>query len=82
MEGYLHINCLEMLAVWLGLRTFLPDLKGHQGLNPFGQNDCGVLNKLPGRSFLKAPLYPSRAPLDVGSAQLPLAESSISNGQN
>ncbi len=26
---YLHINCLEMLAVWLGLRTFLPDLRGH-----------------------------------------------------
>ncbi len=28
-EGYLHINCLEMLAVYLGLRTFLPDLRGH-----------------------------------------------------
>ncbi len=31
-EGYLHINCLEMLAVWLGLRTFLPDLRGHHVL--------------------------------------------------
>ncbi len=25
----LHINCLEILEVWLGLRTFLPDLRGH-----------------------------------------------------
>ncbi len=31
-EGYLHINCLEMLAVWSGLRTFLPDLRGHHVL--------------------------------------------------
>ncbi len=31
-EGYLHINCLEMLAVWLGLRTLLPDLKDHHVL--------------------------------------------------
>ncbi len=31
-EGYLHINCLEMLAVWLGLRTFLPDLRRHHVL--------------------------------------------------
>ncbi len=31
-EGYLHINCLDMLAVCLGLRTFLPDLRGHHVL--------------------------------------------------
>ncbi len=31
-EGYLHISCLEMLAVCLGLRTFLPDMKGHHVL--------------------------------------------------
>ncbi len=31
-EGYLHINCLEMMAVCLGLRTFLPDLRGHHVL--------------------------------------------------
>ncbi len=31
-EGYLHINCLEMLAVYLGLHTFLPDLRGHNFL--------------------------------------------------
>lgn len=31
-EGWLHINCLEMLAVCLGLRTFLPDLRGHHVL--------------------------------------------------
>ncbi len=31
-EGRLHINCLEMLAVCLGLHTFLPDLKGHHVL--------------------------------------------------
>ncbi len=28
-KGCLHINCLEMLAVCLGLCTFLPDLRGH-----------------------------------------------------
>ncbi len=28
-EDYLHINCLEMLAVWLGLCPFLPDPRGH-----------------------------------------------------
>ncbi len=27
-EGYLHINCLEILAVWLGFRTFMSDLRG------------------------------------------------------
>lgn len=26
---WLHINCLEMPAVFLALRTFLPDLRGH-----------------------------------------------------
>ncbi len=31
-EGYLHINCVEMLAVCLGLSTFLPDLRGHHVL--------------------------------------------------
>ncbi len=35
-ECYLHINCLEMLAVCLGLRTFLPDLKGTSRLSPLG----------------------------------------------
>ncbi len=35
-EGYLHINCLEMLAVCLGVRTFLPDLKGTSRLSPLG----------------------------------------------
>ncbi len=29
-KSYLYINCLEILEVWLGLRTFLPDLRGHQ----------------------------------------------------
>ncbi len=31
-KGWLHINCLEMLAVCLGLRTFLPDLRAHHVL--------------------------------------------------
>lgn len=31
-EGQLHINWLEMLAVYLGLQTFLADLKGHHVL--------------------------------------------------
>ncbi len=32
MEGYLYINCLKILSVWLGIRTFLPDLRGHHVL--------------------------------------------------
>ncbi|KAL0180346.1 hypothetical protein M9458_025788 [Cirrhinus mrigala] len=28
-ESRLYINCLEMLAVYLGLHSFLPDLRGH-----------------------------------------------------
>ncbi len=31
-ESYLHIKCLEMLAVCLGLRPFLWDLRGHHVL--------------------------------------------------
>ncbi len=81
-EGsYLHINCLDILAVWLGLRIFLPDLRGHHVLVRFGQYERGVLHKSPGQSFFEAPLYPSRAPLEVSSAQLALAESSARAGQ-
>ncbi len=32
LDGHIHINCLEMLAVYLGLRTFLSDLRGHHVL--------------------------------------------------
>ncbi len=28
-QQLLHINCLEMLVVFLALKTFLPDLRGH-----------------------------------------------------
>ncbi len=31
-EGHLHINCLEMVAICLGLRTFLSDLRRHHVL--------------------------------------------------
>ncbi len=55
--------------------------EGTSRLSPFGQYDGGVLHKSPGRSFLEAPLYPSRVPLEVGSAQLALAESSALAGQ-
>ncbi len=44
-------------------------------MSRLGQYNDGVLHKLPGRSFLEAPLYSSRASLEVGWAQLVLAES-------
>ncbi len=56
-----------------------PDGASH--LSPLGQYDSGVLYKSPGRSFLETPLYSSRAPLEVGSAQLVLAESNACAGQ-
>ncbi len=43
--------------------------------SPLGQYGGGVLYKSPGQSFLEVPLYSSRVPLEVGSAQLALAES-------
>ncbi len=49
--------------------------EGTSRLNPLGQYDGGVLHKSPGWSFLEVPLYSSRAPLEVGSAHLALAES-------
>ncbi len=49
--------------------------EGASRLRPLGQYDGGVLYKLPQRSFLEAPLYSSRVPLEVGSAQLALAQS-------
>ncbi len=49
--------------------------------SPLGQYDGGVLYKSPGRSFLEAPLYSSSALLEVGSAQLALAESNACAGQ-
>ncbi len=42
---------------------------------------CGDVSNSPRRSFLEAPLYSSRAPLEVGSAQLALAESRACAGQ-
>ncbi len=70
-----------MLAVWLGLRTFLPDLRGHHVLVCADSMTVVSYIKSPGRSFLEEPLYPSRAPLEVGSAQLALTESSARAGQ-
>ncbi len=55
--------------------------EGTSRLSPLGQYDGGVLHKSPGRSFLETPLYSSRAPLEMGSAQLALAESSAFAGQ-
>ncbi len=54
---------------------------GTSRLSPLGQYDGGVLHKSPGQSFLETPLYSSRAPLEMGSAQLALAESSACAGQ-
>lgn len=39
-----HINCLEMLAVYKALRSFLPDLHGHNVLIP--SNDMSVVSYL------------------------------------
>ncbi len=75
-EGYLHINCLEILASMVRLSHLYVRPEGTTRLSPFGQYDGGVLLKSPGRSFIEVPLYPSRAPLEVGSAQLALAKSS------
>ncbi len=55
--------------------------EGTSRLILFVQYDGGVLHKSPGRSFLEATLYPSRVPLEVGSGQLALAESSAHAGQ-
>ncbi len=58
-----------------GPSRFFVGPEGASRLSPLGQYDGGVLQKSLGWSFLKAPLYSSRAPLEVGSAQLALAES-------
>ncbi len=42
---------------------------------------CGDVSNSPRRSFLEAPLYSSRAPLEVGSTQLAVAESRACAGQ-
>ncbi len=54
---------------------------GASHLSSLGQYDGGLLYKSPGRSFLEAPVYSSRVPLEVGSAQLALAESNACAGQ-
>ncbi len=56
-------------------------LEGTSCLNLLRQYNSGILHKSPGRSFLEVPLYSSRAPLEVGSAQLALAESNVCAGQ-
>ncbi len=54
--------------------------EGTSRRSPPRQYDGGVLQKSPGRSFLETPLYYSRAPLEVGSAQFALAESNACTG--
>ncbi len=49
--------------------------EGAPHLSPLGQYDGGVIYKWPWRSFLEASLHSSRAPLEMGSAQLAFAES-------
>ncbi len=55
--------------------------EGASHLSSLGQYDSGVQYKSLGQSFLEAPLYSSIAPLEVGSAQLVLAESNACAGQ-
>ncbi len=45
-----HINRLEMLAVFLALKNFLADLRGHHVLSSLRQHIGGLLHKSPGRS--------------------------------
>ncbi len=73
---HLHIDCLEICQHMVGALHLSARPEGKSRLSPFVQYDNGVLHKSPGQSFLEAPLYTSREPLDVGSAQLALAESS------
>ncbi len=55
--------------------------EGTSRLSLLGQYDGGVLHKSSGWSFLEAPLYSSRALLEVGSAQLALAQSNACSRQ-
>ncbi len=79
-EGYLFTStawkCASICQHMVGLSHLSAIPEGKSRLSPFGNYDSGVLHKSPGQSFLEAPLYTSREPLDVGSAQLVLAESS------
>ncbi len=54
-----------------------PERTSH--LNPLGQYDSGVLHKSPGRSFLEAPLYPSRAPLEEKNKMVPSMAAVVSS---
>ncbi len=50
-EQCLNINCLEMMAVCLALKNFLPALKGHH----VGQHDSGGLYQPPRRPQVMSP---------------------------
>ncbi len=65
----------------VGLSHLSARPEGTSCLSLFSKYDGVVLHKSPGWSFLEAPLYSSREPLEVGSAQLALAESSAHAGQ-
>ncbi len=70
-EDYLPINCLQMLAVCLGLHTFQPDLRGHHIL--VRSDSMTVVSYINHQGGLSSKCLFILS--EVGSAQLTLAES-------
>ncbi len=72
-----HIWAMFYVWAYVYVSAFAPFYQSWGGITVLVRSDSigGVLYKSPGRSFLEAPLYSSRAPLEVDSAQLALAES-------
>ncbi|MCJ8738081.1 hypothetical protein PDJAM_G00031590 [Pangasius djambal] len=68
-----HINCLEMLAVFLALRHFLPDLRDRHVL----EHGSGLLYQPPGRSAFAPPLQAGAPDPCVVPGETSLSESSV-----
>lgn len=73
LEQLLHINCLEMLAVFLALKNFLPALKR--------QHDGDSLYQPTRQYKITIPLQDGSTPPVVGIQQTPLTQSSSCAGQ-
>lgn len=54
-EKRLHINCLEIMAVYLGLKPFLPHLIGHQVL--VQSDNMAVVSYINHHGGLRSSLY-------------------------
>ncbi len=71
----LHINCLEMMAVCLALKTFL------LALSPLGQHDSGSLYQSPRRCQVTSPVQDDTTSSVLGTKQTPLITSGSCAGQ-